>query len=187
MKSKRNTLMTALVLAFSLVLAACSPGQSSSSEGASGTKGDILVAYFSYTGNTEEVAGQIADLTGGTLGEIQRVEEYGNLQEEAEAEILEGARPEITFSVDNVEDYDTVFVGYPIWWNEAPAMIATFLESYNFAGKTIIPFCTSGSDSIDHSLHIFGEICPDATIAEGLTANNEDDIEPWLQELGMIQ
>lgn len=66
-------------------------------------------------------------------------------------------------------------------------MIATFLESYNFAGKTIIPFCTSGSDSIDHSLHIFGEICPDANIAEGLTANNEDDIEPWLQELGMIQ
>ncbi len=108
MKSKRNTLMIALVLAFSLVLAACSPGQFSSSEGASGTKGDILVAYFSYTGNTEEVAGQIADLTGGTLGEIQRVEEYGNLQEEAEAEILEGARPEITFSVDNVEDYDTV-------------------------------------------------------------------------------
>ena len=75
MKSKRNTLMIALVLAFSLVLAACSPGQFSSSEGASGTKGDILVAYFSYTGNTEEVAGQIADLTGGTLGEIQRVED----------------------------------------------------------------------------------------------------------------
>lgn len=95
------------------------------------------------------------------------------------------ARPAITVSVDNVEDYDTIFVGYPIWWEEAPAMIATFLESYDFAGKTIVPFCTSSSDSIDNSLHIFTELCPDATIAQALTANNEADIQPWLQELGL--
>ena len=74
---------------------------------------NVLIAYFSHTGNTEEVAGQIADLTGGTLAEIHRAEEYGDLQEEAEAEILEGVHPEITVSVDNVEDYDTIFVGYP--------------------------------------------------------------------------
>lgn len=96
------------------------------------------------------------------------------------------ARPAITVSVDNVEDYDTIFVGYPIWWEEAPAMIATFLESYDFAGKTIVPFCTSSSDSIDNSLHIFTELCPDATIAQALTANNEEDIQPWLQELGLL-
>ncbi|HJB37466.1 MAG TPA: hypothetical protein H9942_05290 [Candidatus Acutalibacter ornithocaccae] len=96
------------------------------------------------------------------------------------------ARPAITASVDNVEDYDTIFVGYPIWWEEAPAMIATFLESYDFAGKTIVPFCTSSSDSIDNSLHIFTELCPDATIAQALTANNEADIQPWLQELGLL-
>ena len=96
------------------------------------------------------------------------------------------ARPAITVSVDNVEDYDTIFVGYPIWWEEAPAMIATFLESYDFAGKTIVPFCTSSSDSIDNSLHIFTELCPDATIAQALTANNEADIQPWLQELGLL-
>lgn len=65
-------------------------------------------------------------------------------------------------------------------------MIATFLDSYDFSGKTIVPFCTSASDSIDNSLHIFGELCPDATIAEGLTANNDADIEPWLTELGVI-
>ena len=69
---------------------------------------------------------------------------------------------------------------------EAPAMIATFLESYDFAGKTIVPFCTSSSDSIDNSLHIFTELCPDATIAQALTANNEADIQPWLQELGLL-
>lgn len=96
------------------------------------------------------------------------------------------ARPAITVSVDNVEDYDTIFVGYPIWWEEAPAMIATFLESYDFAGKTLVPFCTSSSDSIDNSLHIFTELCPDATIAQALTANNEADIQPWLQELGLL-
>ena len=145
------------------------------------------MAYFSHTGNTEEVAQQIADLTGGTLAEIQRAEEYGNLQEEAEAEILDGVHPEITVSAENVQDYDTIFVGYPIWWDEAPAMIATFLDSYDFSGKTIVPFCTSASDPIDNSLHIFTELCPDAVIAEGLTANNEEDIEPWLQELGLLQ
>lgn len=96
------------------------------------------------------------------------------------------ARPAITVSVDNVEDYDTIFVGYPIWWEKAPAMIATFLESYDFAGKTIVPFCTSSSDSIDNSLHIFTELCPDATVAQALTANNEADIQPWLQELGLL-
>lgn len=147
--------------------------------------GGILVAYFSNTGNTEEVAQQIAGLTGGTLAEIQRAEPYGDLRQEAEAEIQNGERPAITVSVDNVEDYDTIFVGYPIWWDEAPAMIATFLESYDFSGKMLIPFCTSASDSIDNSLHIFSELCPDAAIAQGLTANDPDDIEPWLQGLGL--
>lgn len=148
--------------------------------------GDILVAYFSHTGNTEAVAQQIASLTGGTLAQIERAEDYGDLQQEAEAEIKDGARPEITVSVDNVADYNTVFVGYPIWWDEAPAMIATFLSSYDFSGKTLIPFCTSASDPIDNSLHIFREICPDAAIAEGLTANNDADIEPWLTRLDLI-
>lgn len=148
--------------------------------------GNILVAYFSHTGNTEAVAQQIAEYTGADLAEIQRAEEYGNLTEEAEAEILEGVHPEITVSVEDIRGYDTIFVGYPIWWDEAPAMIATFLSDNDFTGKTIIPFCTSSSDEIDNSLHIFGELCPDAEIAEGLTANDTDDIEPWLQRVGVI-
>lgn len=77
--------------------------------------GNILIAYFSYTGNTEEAAQRIAEYTGGTLAEIQRAEEYGDLQTEAEAEILNGVHPEITLSVDSIEEYDTIFVGYPIW------------------------------------------------------------------------
>ena len=148
--------------------------------------GNVLIAYFSHTGNTEEAAQMIAEYTGGTLAEIQRAEEYGDLQEEAEAEILDGVHPEITVSVDSIEEYDTIFVGYPIWWDEAPAMIATFLAENDFSGKTLLPFCTSSSDDIGNSLHIFSELCPDAEIAEGLTANDLNDIEPWIQGLGLI-
>ena len=213
MKTKRSMLALVMVMVLSLVLAACgsastknsfensdieaitsTPEVASSDASAAPSEepddtskgNNILIAYFSHTGNTEQVAQEIAEYTGGDLAEIQRAEEYGDLQEEAEAEILDGTRPDITVSVENITDYDIVFVGYPIWWNEAPAMIATFLADNDFSGKTIIPFCTSASDDIGNSLHIFSELCPDAEIAEGLTANDLNDIEPWLQELGVI-
>lgn len=150
----------------------------------SGDGSNVLVAYFSYSGNTEAVAGQIADATGGTLAEIQRAEDYTDVNTEGEEELNSNARPEITVAVDSIDAYDTIFIGYPIWWDEAPMVIATFLESYDFTGKTIAPFCTSASDPIDNSLHIFEELAPDAVIAEGLTANDDADIQPWLSELG---
>lgn len=204
MKIKRSMLAFTMTMVLSFMLAACgsAPGGSpAASEAASGDNStslsaesdstsesnNILVAYFSHTGNTEEAAQKIAEYTGGDLAEIQRAEEYENLNEEAEAEILDDVHPDITVSVENIADYDTVFVGYPIWWDEAPAMIATFLADNDFSGKTIIPFCTSSSDDIDNSIHIFGELCPDAEIAEGLTANDLSDIEPWLQSLGIVE
>ena len=144
MKLKRNLLLLVFMLTLALVLAACSAGRPNTAENSAASSsagnpstaasetedgqegssapeeqasadGDVLVAYFSHTGNTEEVAQQIAEFTSGTLAEIQRAEEYGNLQEEAEAEILDGVHPEITVSAENVQDYDTIFVGYPIW------------------------------------------------------------------------
>ena len=150
-------------------------------------EGRSLVAYFSYTGNTAEVAAQIADYTGGTLAEIQRAQPYDDVNTEGEEELNSNARPEITVDLDSIDEYETVFIGYPIWWDEAPMVISTFLESYDFSGKTIVPFCTSASDSIDNSLHIFNELAPDAEIAEGLTANNNADIEPWLNRLGFTR
>ena len=89
----------------------------------------------------------------------------------------------VRVSADHVEDYDVIFVGYPIWWNEAPAMIATFLDSYDFSGKTLVPFCTSSSDSIDNSLHIFTELCPEASIADGLRVSSSADLASWLESL----
>ena len=76
--------------------------------------------------------------------------------------------------------------GHAIWWGIAAWPVDGFVEANDFSGKTVIPFCTSSSDSIDNSLHIFTELCPDATIAQALTANNEADIQPWLQELGLL-
>lgn len=207
MKHKKIIALLMMVLSMVFLFTACSGGGNSSGTQSENTTeassasdastdtaaddtakadGNILVAYYSYTGNTEAVAKQIADLTGGDLAEIQRKEDYQDLQADAKEEIDQDIRPEITVSVENVEDYDTIFVGYPIWWDEAPAMISTFLDSYDFSGKTIVPFCTSSSDEIDNSLHIFSEICPDANIAEGLTANDDADIEPWLQRLGAV-
>lgn len=148
---------------------------------------NVLIAYFSHTGTTEKVAQTIAEYTGGDLAKIKRAEEYGDVYKEGEVEIKEGIRPKITVSVDNIEEYDTIFVGYPIWWDEAPAMISTFLEDNDFSGKTIVPFCTSASDDIQNSIHIFSELCPDTVIEEGLTANDEKDIEPWLQSLGLMK
>lgn len=207
MKHKKIIALLMMVLSMVFLCTACSGGGNSSGTQSENTTeassasdastdtaaddtakadGNILVAYYSYTGNTEAVAKQIADLTGGDLAEIQRKEDYQDLQTDAKEEIDQDIRPEITVSVENVEDYDTIIVGYPIWWDEAPAMISTFLDSYDFSGKTIVPFCTSSSDEIDNSLHIFSEICPDANIAEGLTANDDADIEPWLQRLGAV-
>ena len=120
MKIRRNIIVFMMVVVLSFVLAAC--GRSNTSDESAG---NILVAYFSYTGNTEKAAERIAEYTGGDLAEIQRAEEYEDLQAEAEVEILDSVHPEIMVSVSSIADYDTIFVGYPIWWDEAPAMIAT--------------------------------------------------------------
>ena len=128
---RKNLLLFVIVLTFSLVLSACgssnhdegtfSAGRESDAalsqeevtEDGSENNGNILIAYFSHTGNTREAARAIADYTGGELAEIKRTEEYEDLQEEAEVEIKDGVHPEITVSISNVEDYDTIFVGYP--------------------------------------------------------------------------
>lgn len=100
---------------------------------------NVLVAYFSQTGTTERVAQQIAEYTNGDLAEIERAQPYGNLQSEAKAEIDNGTHPGITVDASNPDEYDVIFIGYPIWWNEAPAMIATFLAENDFSGKIIAP------------------------------------------------
>ncbi len=150
----------------------------------------ILIAYFSKTGNTEEVANRIQELTGGDLFRIETAqpypEDYTETTQIAQEELENNARPELTGEVENMEDYDTLFIGYPIWWHTAPMAVYTFLESYDLSGKTVIPFCTSGGSDIEESMPAIQELCPDSNILEGLTANNLDDVEPWIESLGVL-
>lgn len=144
---------------------------------------NVLVAYVSQTGTTRRVAQQIAEYTGGGLTEIRRAQPYGDLQTEAKAEIDNGTRPANTVDVDDLSKYEVIFIGYPIWWDEAPAMIAAFLSENDLSGKVVAPFCTSSYSSIDNSLHIFRELAYGAIMAEGLTANDQSAIRPWVDQV----
>lgn len=152
---------------------------------------NILIAYFSKTGNTEAIAQEIQSLTNGTLVEIETVEPYPDSYSEtvdiAESEKEANARPEISTTVDNMDQYDTVFIGYPIWWYDAPMAVYTFLENYDFEGKTVIPFCTSGGSDIEESIPGIEAAVSGATMLEGLTANDSSDVQPWLEEIGILK
>ncbi len=177
---KRSMLMFVMAMVLSFILAACggapTEGPSAMLETTSGdisvspptepNDSNILIAYFSHTGNTEKVAQEIADYTGGDLAEIRRTEEYENLYEEAETEILEGAHPDITVSVENIADYDTVFVGYPIWWDEAPCYDCHIPCGQRFFRQDNHSILHQRQwHDIGNSLHIFKELCPYATMA----------------------
>ncbi len=121
--------------------------------------GKILVAYFSATNNTEGVAQKLADGLGADLYEIVPEQpytdedlDYGNAKSRSSVEMNDpNSRPAISGSVENLDQYDVVFIGYPIWWGEAPRIMSTFVESYDFSGKTLAAFCTSGSSGFGSS------------------------------------
>lgn len=126
-----------------------------------------LVAYFSASGQTEKLAKTLAEVTGGDLFEIKPVQKYNsadlNWSNKGSRSSIEmndkASRPEIADTVSNMSPYNTVFIGFPIWWYEAPRIIQTFLESYDFAGKTVIPFATSGGSSIGKTSEILMSSC----------------------------
>lgn len=153
----------------------------------------ILIAYFSKTGNTEEAARQIQSVTDGDLFEITVAEPYPDSYqatvERARQELDSNARPALSSTVESMEDYDVILVGYPIWWHTEPMAINTFLESYDLAGKMILPFCTSGGSGIEESMPDMRRIgeAQGAVVGTGLTANSLDEgmIASWLQENGI--
>ena len=143
----------------------------------------ILVAYFSRTGdnyevgniekgNTAIVAEMVAEKTGGTLFEIKPVKEYPagykECTEVAKQEQVENARPEIATKIENLQEYDTIFLGYPVWWSDFPMLIYTFLEQNDFNGKTIIPFCTSAGEYMTGKEMQIPQIAKGSMIAQGL-------------------
>lgn len=152
----------------------------------------ILIAYFSWGGNTETVADYIAQLTHGDLFKIEPVNPYPTSYTPCTEVALEerdtNARPAIKDKVENWNDYDVIFIGCPVWWHEAPMIIHTFAESYDFSGKTVVPFCPYASTYRDETLAKIVEITPAATHLEGFGARNRNTsgISEWLNRIGMI-
>lgn len=155
----------------------------------------ILVVYFSHSGNTREVANQIQALTGADIFEVKTVRQYSSnyntVTQEAQQEQNGDARPKLAAGIDNLADYDVVILGYPNWWGTIPMGLFTFLESYDFAGKTIAPFCTHEGSRMGSSVRDIAKLCPDATITEGLPIRGGsvksagDDVQAWLKKLGL--
>ncbi len=160
-----------------------------------GGNGKILVAYFSWGGTTQRMAQEIVRQTGADLFRIEPVvpypTEYTPCTEVAREEKDNNARPAIASEVENWADYDTVFIGCPVWWWTTPMIICTFTESYDFKGKTVVPFCTYAATYRDETLARIVELTPDAEhlTGEGLTSGriNEQNISSWLKEIGLIE
>ena len=152
-----------------------------------------LVAYFSWSGNTENVANSIAARTGTDIFKIVPAEPYTNDYDElldiATKEKQDGARPEIADTIENFEQYDVVYVGCPNWWSDMPMILYTFFDSYDFYGKTIAPFCTSGGSGLSGTVNSIKELEPEAEVLDGLhigdSASSDPDgaVEEWLESL----
>lgn len=160
-----------------------------------GTEKKILIAYFSATGNTERVAGYIMNKTGGIGHEIvpavpytpDDLKYYTDCRADRE-QADPTARPAISGTVEHMEAYDVVFLGYPIWHGQAPRILSTFLESYDFRGKTIIPFCTSASSGLGSSDTALHALAPHADWRPGKRFSgsvSEKDVSDWVDSLSL--
>ncbi len=166
-----------------------------------------LTAYFSRkgnnyvggsiknlpVGNTEIVAGMIQEITGCDMFHIQAINEYPvdytKCTEVAQDELRANDRPELTQQVNNMDDYYIVFLGYPNWWGTMPMPVFTFLEEYNFSGKTIIPFCTHEGSGLGHSERDIEQLCEKATVLKGLSIHGtsatsaKNSVANWLDRI----
>ncbi|MBR5325489.1 MAG: NAD(P)H-dependent oxidoreductase [Prevotella sp.] len=184
---KKIAMMLAALLTISL--SACSQGNNKENK----QMKKVLVAYFSASGVTEGVAKQLAEVTGGELHKIQPEQPYTdadldwrdkNSRSSVEMQDKK-SRPAITNKLANMQDYEVVYVGFPIWWYTAPTIINTFLESYDFKGKTVIPFATSGGSSIKKACEDLKAAYPDVNWKEGKLLNraSKQELDTWVKGL----
>ncbi len=147
----------------------------------------ILIAYYSYSGNTKAVAEQIHSLTGGDLFEIETYNEYprnyNDIVKLAKIEKSENATPELVNNGD-ITNYDTIYLGTPVWWYTFATPIRTFLKNNDFSNKTIKPFCTHGGGGASSTYSDIQALCPNAVVKEGFTSYENSaklsDIENWV-------
>lgn len=157
-----------------------------------------LVVYFSATGNTKAVAETFAAAQGADLYEIVPEQpytdedlNYNNRSTRATVEQNdEKARPAISGGVENIGDYDVIYVGFPIWWGDMPRILYTFFDSYDLSGKMIAPFATSGGSGISRAVQSVKALEPEATVTEGLLTSGgraESDLTKWLSSIGLAE
>lgn len=157
----------------------------------------VLVLYFSETGNTQKLANIIYDEVGGDFRIIEPVEAYPTgdaLFDYTEEEANNDARPEFKDLDINIDDYDTIFVGYPIWWYQMPMIIYTFFDEYDLSGKTIVPFNTHEGSGDSGTYSDIQEIEPDSTVLDGLAicggdmeGDQTETVRNWLEDLGFYE
>ena len=156
-----------------------------------------LVVYFSWSGNTESVANEIQAQTGADIFEIVPAEpytdDYNTLLDIAQNEQANDARPAIAQSVENFDRYETVYFGFPNWWGDMPMILYTFLDEYDFSGKTIAPFVPSGGSGFSGTIGTIESMEPDAAVTEGLSLRSSDAADPaaavteWLAGIGLAE
>lgn len=154
-----------------------------------------VILYYSWSGNTKTIAAQIHRNVGGDLIELELVRPYSSTYntcvEEAKRDQANQARPELKTRIADFKQYDTVFMGYPNWWGSFPMPIATLLESYEFSGKTILPFCSHGGGGLGRSVADIARLAPRAAIKEALAVHYgggdslSRDIDAWLRKNGV--
>lgn len=163
-----------------------------------GSGSSVLVVYYSATGNTAQVAQYIADSTGGDLFELEPVDPYtsddlnwtddnSRVSQEHADESLRDVEL-VADTVDNWDQYDTVFIGYPIWWGIAAWPVDGFVEANNFSGKTVIPFCTSSSSGLGESGQLLADMAGTGDWQEGQrfrSGASQEDVQSWVEELGL--
>ena len=152
-----------------------------------------LVAYFSASGVTEKAAQKLAAAVGADLFEIKPVTPYTradldwtNKNSRSSVECNDsGSRPQIAEKVENMGDYDVVYIGFPVWWYVAPKIIDTFVESYDFAGKTLIPFATSGGSGMGKTVDVLRPLCSDKAVWKSgkvINGMTESDLKKWAEK-----
>ena len=163
-----------------------------------GEAGGTLVVYYSATGNTEQVANYIANITGGDLFELEPAEPYtsddldwtddnSRVSQEYYDESLRDVEL-VADTVENWDSYDTIFIGYPIWWGIAAWPTDGFVEANDFTGKTVIPFCTSASSGLGESGELLAELAGTGDWQEGMrfrSSASEADVQEWIDSLGL--
>lgn len=193
-------IISGLLMAVALVmLTACgstgSTAAQPSSDGAkaAASQGKVLVVYFSATGNTKRVAETIANHENGTIFEIKPTEPYSdsdlNYRDDNSRVVREHAQPQLrpTYEGDvaDWDSYDTVYIGYPLWWQQAPHVVYTFVESHNFNGKKVIPFCTSAASSLGDSAQNLAKAAGTGDWQTGVRFSggaSDNDVLNWLQQ-----